>query len=153
MGDVAVEVDEFVRRVKARADRGAWAPPVPEPLTRDIDDGRVQDHPGLDYAHRHWALPGQGGEAGRGLTARLRGRLGRVVFGAMADYLSQERELLSHVVQLNDALAKRCDELASAHRALLQELDARFAEIAAGQEHLARTVRGEAARPPGDGAI
>ncbi len=151
MGDVAVEVDEFVRRVKARADGEAWAPPVPEPLTRAIDDRRVQDHPGLDHAHRHWALPAQPDQARRGPLGGVRARLDRLVFGALSHYLRDERELVSNLVQLNDALAKRCDELARAHRDLLQELDARFADVAAGQEHLARTLGGDVARRPGDG--
>ncbi|HXP32683.1 MAG TPA: hypothetical protein VN820_01645 [Acidimicrobiales bacterium] len=151
MGDAALEVDGFVRRIKERADQLAWTPPIPEPLERSIDDRRLQEHPGLDYAHRHWALPDQPSDPGQGVLARGRGVFGRWVFHALAHYLHDERQLVSHLVQLNDALAKRCDELAQAHRALLQELDGRFAEAATTQEHLARAVERPARPPAGDG--
>ncbi len=34
------------------------------------------------------------------------------MFRALARYLHEERELLGHLVRMNDALARRCDELA-----------------------------------------
>lgn len=151
MGDVAVEVDEFVRQVKAATDGRVTSPPPVEPLSRVVDDRRLQDHPGLDFAHRHWALPDQPDPSGHGRRSRLRRICDRLVFAAMRSYLRDERALMSHVVQLNDALAKRCDELAEAYRTLLDELDRRFVDTVTAQEHLARLLDPERQRPGAGG--
>ena len=140
MGDVAVEVDEFVRQVKAITEGRVLSPSQTEPLSRKVDDRRLQDHPGLDFAHRHWALPDRPEPAGNGPLSGLRRVFDRLVFAALGSYLREERALVGHLVQLNDALAKRCDELAESHRALLDELDRRFADTATAQERLARLL-------------
>jgi hypothetical protein len=150
VGETALRASELVQQVKERADRLAWAPPVHEPLERSLKRRRLQDHPGLDYAHQHWTLPNSYVEAGHGPKAWVRRVFGRLVFHVIGHYLRDERELFGNLLRLNDDLAKRCDELAEALRNLLEELDGRFAQAATSQEKLATMLDRGAQRPTGD---
>jgi len=76
--------------------------------------------------------------------------VGRFVFYAFRHYLQAERDLIGHLVRLNDDLAERCDELTEAHRELLDELDSRFADAATSQEKLATMLDRGVQRLPGD---
>ena len=150
MGEAALGASELVEQVRERANRLAWTPPAHEPLERTLDRPRLHDHPGLTYAHRHWALPDHSSETGRGPKAWVRRIVGRFVFYALRHYLQEERDLIGHLVRLNDDLAQRCDELTEAHRELLDELDHRFSDAATSQEKLATMLDRGVARPPGD---
>jgi hypothetical protein len=55
-----------------------------------------------------------GTETGGGVRGRIAGLAGRLTFRALGRYLHEERELLAHMVRMNEALARRCDELARA---------------------------------------
>ena len=150
MGEAALRASELVEQVRERADRVAWVPPVHEPLDDSLDDRRLHDHPGLTYAHRHWALPDHATESGRGPKAWVRRVVGKLVFHALRHYLQAERELIGNLVRVNDELAKQCDELTEAHHTLVAELDDRFAQAATSQERLATMLDRGAHRAPGD---
>jgi hypothetical protein len=66
--------------------------------------------------------------------------LGRLTFRVLHPYLTSERELIANMVRLQDALAKRCDELA-------EHLARRQVEEAANQARLAAWL--ESHLPPG----
>lgn len=150
MGEAALRASELVEQVKERANRLVWTPPVHEPLERTLERRRLHDHPGLSFAHRHWALPDHSSESGGGPKAWVRRVVGRFVFYALRHYLQAERDLMGHLVRLNDDLAKRCDELTEAHGELLDELDSRFSGAATSQERLATMLDRGVPRPPGD---
>jgi hypothetical protein len=147
VGEAALRADELVQQVRERADRMALSPTVHQPLARVLKPWRLQDHEGLDYAHHHWTLPDTYVEARRGLRARVRRVVGRLVFVVLGKYLREERELMGHLLRLNDAMAKRCDELGDAHRGLLEQLDGRFSEIAVSQQKLATMFNRGTERP------
>lgn len=141
MGRHPVETDELVRQLRQAAARG-WEPPIPGPLSRPAPAERMRAHPGLDYAHHHWALPDQPPPAGADVKGRVRMLAGRAVFGIFSDYLGKERELVSSLVRLGDALAIRCDELTAQLEGLRSQLDERTRIRAAADAELAGVLDG-----------
>jgi len=99
----------------------------------------MRAHPGLDYAHRHWALPDRP-VPGTGRKDALRARLARFIFGVLGPYLHAERELLANLVRLADGLAARCDELAAEVEQLRCQLDERAVAVAANHAELAERL-------------
>ncbi len=141
MGRHPVETDELVRQLRLAAER-SWEPPIPGPLSRPAPSERMRAHPGLDYAHHHWTLPDQPPPTGTDVKGRVRMLAGRAVFGIFSDYLGKERELVSSLVRLGDALAIRCDELTAQLEGLRNELDERTRTRAAADAELAGVVDG-----------
>ncbi|HUY64679.1 MAG TPA: hypothetical protein VMV14_09230 [Acidimicrobiales bacterium] len=86
----------------------------------------------LEYLHRNWTLQDHidPDVVGSGLRGRAVSVFARLTFRVLGPYLREERELLARVVRMNDALARRCDELAQvvADRQVAEaENDARLA--------------------------
>lgn len=123
---------ELLAQVKAERQRLGWEPLAPERRQRFTADELPRTKEALDYLHRHWVLPdgsatGVGGGA-RGMLVRA---AGRVVFRVLGPYLREERELLGHLVRLNDALVKQCDQLAERCQELADRaVDRQLAEAA-----------------------
>ncbi len=138
-----LRAEELVERLSARADDPAWSSlPVFPPLPRMGDATRLHQHAGLAYAHAHWALPDHyvadpsRVHGWRRLARRAKRAAASVVFRALRRYLHEERELLGHLVRLNDAMAARCDALSDAYDRLAEELDDRLGMVTQSIEEL-----------------
>lgn len=85
----------------------------------------------LAYLHTHWVLPDHF-EAPPGPPWRRRvwQVVGRLTFGVLARYLSEERDLLSQAVQLCDTLARRVDSLQAEMELLAAATSRQLAELA-----------------------
>lgn len=90
----------------------AWAPLPPSTSLSLLRQYPMRAEQSLAYLHGHWALPDRpsGGRGPRALLGRL---VGRLVFRVLGHYLRAERELLAQVVQTNETLARRVDDLAT----------------------------------------
>ena len=107
----------------------------------------------LDYLHQHWALPDgvDPSLAAGSLEGRLVGLFGRMTFKVLGPYLREERELLAHMVRCNDALERRCNELAVRCQELNQDMADRQVAEAENQAKLALWLHLEP--PPGAAII
>lgn len=117
----AAELMAEIRAERDLALRSPWLPSTPTlPSSRNHLVHRVE----LDWLHKHWAVPNTAGEADpvggrRGWKATLALVVGRLVFGVLRTYLDGEREVVSHMVRLHDAVAKDVDALADHQEAEL----------------------------------
>ena len=143
MGSTDIDAFQLVREIRDSHRSVRWTPPIQGRLDSALNDSLIQAHPGLDFLHRNWALPRTSSLSSGSIRSRLNKLVSRFVFTAMSGYLSHEQDLLSNVVRLNDALAKRCDELARAHNHLVDQLNHRSqvwtksqSELALQLEHL-----------------
>ena len=77
---------------------------------------QVRNRESLEYLHHHWALPDtfDPADGGSGVRGKVVSAFGRLTYRVLGRYLREERELLSHLVRVNEALEQRCDELTSA---------------------------------------
>ncbi len=136
------QVLSFLRR-RAELRPPTWPPaPLPGPRPRP----RVSEDEALGFLHTHWVLPDKGAPArGHGWRRKLQERAGRIVFMTLKDYLAQERELLSHLVQVSETLARRVDDLEADIRGLAAVARSQLAELLAyvphQAEHEADTAR------------
>jgi hypothetical protein len=118
VGEPALDPEELLRRLRAEHRVLTWEPlPPDQPASFAERDWPATAGP-LGYVHGHWELPNtfdtgavEGG-ARRGIKHRMVSLFGRLTFRALGGYLREERELLAQMVQLQDALTRRCDELA-----------------------------------------
>lgn len=132
----ALSPGEFLRHLQGEHQSFHWAPVTPAPATQRWRDDPLAGDESLQYLHQHWVLPDQASPRGRGLRGRLASRVGKVTFRVLTRYLDEERDLLGHMVRMNEALARRCDELA------LTVADQQVAE-AANQARLAAWLHAE----------
>jgi len=101
----------FLERLQGEHQTLRWSPLPPE-FPEQWRQVPLAGSESLRYLHEHWVLTDAPAGSGGGVRGRLASVAGRVVFRALARYLQDERELLGHLVRMNDALARRCDELA-----------------------------------------
>ncbi|HLX88823.1 MAG TPA: hypothetical protein VKR22_10270 [Acidimicrobiales bacterium] len=111
-----VDPAELLERLHADKRSLIWEPLAPSTNLGAWYQRPMQEDAALEYLHQHWALPDRPDSSGvgrgpKGILVRL---LGRLAFRVLGPYLRAERELLAHMVRTNDALARRCDELAHA---------------------------------------
>jgi hypothetical protein len=139
VGDTALDPEEFLERLKAEHHVLRWEPLPPDQVRRDTNKQQVRNREDLEYLHRHWALPDNfdPADAGGGLRGKVVAILGRLVFRVLGRYLREERELISHLVQVNEALERRCDELTLRCEQLNQDMVSRQVSEAANQAKLA----------------
>jgi hypothetical protein len=106
----------------------------------------------LEYLHRHWTLPDQfePGDAGFGPKGRVLGLFGRLTFRVLGRYLREERELLGHIVRVNEGLEQRCDELMRRNQQLSKDLVDRQVAEARNQAKLAVWLHLDPPRPAVD---
>lgn len=92
-----------------------WSPTPPSGLIGEWDGHEVRSEGALAYLHAHYLLPNAPTEVmpGRGLRARLGRMVARVMLRVLKPRLEREQDVISHLVEMTEALAKRCDELAS----------------------------------------
>jgi hypothetical protein len=142
-------VERLVERAAER--RPSWPPgPLPHPAKRP----RATAEESLRYLHQHWVLPDRPGDsrARAGWRGWLRTLAARLVFSALGDYLTAERELLSRVVQTAEALARRLDALDGELAELAAEASRQLAELAVYVPEIETARAPLAAGPGGEGA-
>jgi hypothetical protein len=113
VGQSALDPEEFLRQLRAQKQTLHWEPlPAQEPRPA-VGTEQRRSRESLDYLHANWALPDSFDAAtvGGGTRGRVLGLFGRLTFRVLGPYLRRERELLSHLVQVNQALESRCDAL------------------------------------------
>jgi hypothetical protein len=139
LGDTALDPEEFLERLKAEHRVLRWEPLPPDQVRRDTGKQQVRNREDLEYLHRHWALPDtfDPADAGGGVRGRVVGLVGRLVFRVLGRYLREERELISHLVRVNEALEQRCDELTVRCEQLNQDMISRQIVEASNQAKLA----------------
>ena len=112
-------------RVPPAAEGGAPDPPVgaaaAPPPNRPFGVEQARNRASLEYLHHHWQLPDAYApeDGGAGAKGKVVGLFGRLTFRVLGRYLREERDLMSHLVQVSEALERRCDQLTL----LLQELN------------------------------
>lgn len=115
MSQEGLDPRAFLERLQGEQRTLRWAP-LPPAVPEQWRDHPLAEEESLRYLHEHWALPEvpSGTGTGGGVRGRLSAVTGRFVFRALGRYLHDERELLGHMVRMNEALARRCDELTRA---------------------------------------
>ncbi len=114
MGTPSLDPEEFLEQLKAEHQTFQWEPLPPDDPRRFSGSEQSRTRHSLQYLHGHWALPDtfDPAVAGGGPRGRIIALFGRLTYRVLGPYFRQERELIAHVVRVNDALEKRCDELA-----------------------------------------
>jgi hypothetical protein len=130
---------EVLEQLRAEHRALVWEPLPPDKMRRNTDTSQVRNRASLEYLHHHWALPDSfdPSEAGSGLRGRVLGLFAKLTYRVLGTYLREERELLSHVVRVNEALEQRCDHLVLRCEQLNQDLVDRQADEAENQAKLA----------------
>ncbi len=139
MGEPVLDPEEFLDRLRRDGRVLKWEPLEPDELRRVPTSDRSRARTSLDYLHGHWALPNSfdPADAGGGAKGRAITLFGRLTFRVLGRYLSAERDLLAHVVRVNEALEQRCDELATRCQQLNEDLIGRQVAEAGNQAKLA----------------
>jgi hypothetical protein len=139
VGETALDPEEFLERLKAEHRVLRWEPLPPDQIRRDSTTRQVRSPEDLEYLHGHWALPDtfDPADAGGGFRGKAVGIVGRLVFRVLGRYLREERELIGHMVRVNSALERRCDELTLRCEQLNQDMISRQVGEAANQAKLA----------------
>jgi hypothetical protein len=138
VGQSAIDPEEFLQQLKEEHRNLRWEPLPPHSIrSPGSDQGR--NRRSLDYLHAHWALPDSpdAGAMGGGLRGRALSLFGRLTFRVLGRYLRDERELLAHMVRVNQALELRCDDLTLRCQQLNQDMIDRQVAEAANQAKLA----------------
>lgn len=138
MGQPAIDPEELLERLKEEHRVLQWEP-LPAEGVRSSNTDQTRNRNSLDYLHAHWALPDtfDPADVGGGLRGRILSLLGRLTFQVLGRYLREERELLAHMVRVNQALERRCDDLTLRCQQLNQDMIDRQAAEAANQAKLA----------------
>lgn len=115
MSEDTVDPAELLERLRSEQHDLSWAPVPPSGVASSWRERTLRSEEALSYLNGHWALPDRpdSGQRGRGLRGAVRRLAGRVTFSVLHPYLAEERELLARLVQVCNALADRCDELAT----------------------------------------
>ncbi len=138
---VKVEIDpqRLLEQLKAEHRVLRWEPLAPDSPKKASDGAYVGNRSSMEYLHAHWALPDafDPSDAGSGPKGRVLELLGRLTYRVLGRYLREERELLGHMVRVNQSLERRCDELALRCQELSQAMIDRQVAEAANQVKLA----------------
>ncbi len=141
MSQEGLDPREFLERLQGEHRTLRWAPLPPEETALGWSGHPMAVEESLHYLHGHWTLPDHvSAAAGGGVRGRIAGLVGKLTYRALGRYLREERELLGHMVRMNELLARRCDELAR----VVAERQVAEAE---NQAHLAAWLHSES--PPG----
>jgi hypothetical protein len=126
-----LDPEEILTRLRAEQRVLKWEPLPPARPRGNRENEQARNGVSLEFLHRNWELPHKfdATEAGSGARGRIVALFGRLTFRVLGPYLSQERELLSHMVRVNEALEHRCDELTMRWQQLNQDvIDRQVAE-------------------------
>jgi len=139
VGEQRIDSEEFLEQLRAEHQVLKWEPLEPTISRRPTTSDQVRSRSALEYLHSHWVLPDsfEPADAGRGMRGRIIGLFGRLTFRVLGRYLSSERDLLAHMVRVNEALERRCDELTLRCQQVEQDMVDRQVAEAANQAKLA----------------
>jgi len=138
VGSEPIDPEELLQRIRTEHRSLRWAPLPPDPVRPGGTGEQVRSQESLDYLHKNWVLPTGIDELGRpGLRGKVIGRLGGFVYSVLGPYFRAERDLLAHMVRVNDALEKRCDELTNRVLELRHQVADRQVSEARNQTELA----------------
>jgi hypothetical protein len=139
VGEPALDPNDFLKQLKAEHKVLRWEPLPPVTPMPPTASGPTPTRASLEYLHANWALPDtfDPAEAGGGTRGKILGLFGRITYRVLAPYLRKERDLLSHVVRVNEALERRCDDLAAQVQELKNEMLSRQADEARNLAKLA----------------
>jgi hypothetical protein len=139
VGQPALDPQEFLEHLKAQHEVLRWEPLPPDDPARVKTTDQARTRSSLEYLHRHWTLPDafDPADAGGGPRGKVVGLFGRLTFRVLGRYLREERDLLAHVVRVNEALERRCDELSLRCQQLGDDMLRRQAAEASNQAKLA----------------
>ncbi len=124
MEENTLDAGELVQELKDRVEGKLSAEWAPTPVDRESVKA-MMDHPSLGYLHENWEIAStidqQGLRSARGRPKAMAHALfGRMLMRAMEGYIRRDQELISHMVRLQDALAKRCDFLQDRQELILE---------------------------------
>jgi hypothetical protein len=139
VGQPALDPQEFLEHLKAEHQVLQWEPLPPDDPARVQATDQTRTRSSLEYLHRHWALPDafDPADVGGGVRGRIVSMFGRLTYRVLGRYLREERDLLAHVVRVNEALQRRCDELSQRCQQLGDDMVRRQAAEASNQAKLA----------------
>jgi hypothetical protein len=137
--DPVIDPEQFLEQLKAEHKVLLWEPLPPDRSREVRANPDLHNRESLEYLHHHWALPDamDPADAGGGLRGKVIGAFGRLTFRVLGRYLHQERDVLAHLVRVNEALEQRCDELTVRCQQLHEEMVDRQTAEAANQAKLA----------------
>jgi hypothetical protein len=149
----AIDPTEFLEQLRDEHQVLQWEPLPPPPPNRTLGVEQERNRASLEYLHHHWQLPHtyapDGG--GDGAKGKAVGLFGRLTFRVLGRYLREERDLLSHVVQVSEALERRCDQLTLIIQELHTEVLNRQVAEAKNQAILAVWLHAQPPAGAGDG--
>jgi hypothetical protein len=152
VGSPPIDPEELLQRIRTEHRALRWGPLPPDPVRPGGVGEQVRSPESLDYLHHNWMLPNSFEDPGRpGLRAKVASRLGNFVYWVLGPYFRAERDLLSHVVRVNDALEKRCDELTNRILELRHQVADRQVAEARNQAELAVWLHQALSERDGDG--
>lgn len=139
MGTPALDPEAFLKAMKSDHQVLDWEPLPPSDPHRRADGHQVRNRASLEYLHRNWVLPDSfdPADAGAGLRGKVVAVFGRLTFRVLNRYMVEERDLLAHMVRVNEALEQRCDELTLRCQQLNQDMIDRQVDEARNQAKLA----------------
>ena len=138
MGQPALDSEKLLERLRNEHRVLKWEP-LPPDTSRSAPKGdQVRSAESLAYINANWVLPHEyEAPGGAGVKARIVAFFGALTFRVLGPYLRAERDLLSHMVRINNALEHRCDELTMRCEQLSQDMVARQAAEARNLAKLA----------------
>ena len=139
MDTSALDPEAFLEAMKSDHQVLRWEPLPPGDVHRRSGGSQIRNRDSLEYLHRNWVLPDSfdATDAGRGLRGKVVALFGRLTFRVLSRYMAEERDLLAHMVRVNDALEHRCDELTLRCQQLNEDMINRQVEEARNQAKLA----------------
>ncbi len=155
VGEPALEPEKFLKQLKAEHKVLRWEPLPPDHVRKPTANDQIRTRENLEFLHHHWALPDtfDPADGGSGLRGKVVSAFGRLTYRVLARYLREERELLSHLVRVNQALEQRCDELTSRCQQLNEDMVSRQVAEAGNQAKLSAWLHADQLRAaaPGSG--
>jgi len=148
MGSEPLRVDELIEELRERASRDIWAPAAPTPLHREEFGDPLDGHPAIEYLHRNWTRTASE-NGGTGANRGVRASISKALYALPRRALRRERELLTQLASLSDALVTRCRQLEAQIDDLHAQLDERALEAGAREARLAAeldSIRRKSAR-------
>jgi len=139
VGKPALDPEEILKQLRAEKSVLVWEPLPPESPRPPTDNGTPRTRDSLEYLHANWALPDHFDPtaAGPGPRGKLVELFGRLTFRVLGPYFKKERDLLAHMVRVNETLERRCDDLVMRVQQLNADMLKRQADEARNQAKLA----------------
>jgi hypothetical protein len=160
MGKPALDTEELLERLRTEHMLLWWEPLPPDTVKSEKRTDQARSPESLSYVNANWQLPDhfEPDPSRRGLKGRIVAAIGRISYSVLRPYFKAERDFLSHVVRINNALEARCDELTLRCDQLSHDMLARQAAEARNLTklavilHLVQPVAetGQAAAEPAD---